>query len=294
MKRKELISLIFVIPALAAIFALTLYPILRGIDISLTDKLLSYDKYSYIGLENYINILKDDMFWLALQHTAVITIISSIIILILSLALALLLNMKFPLRKFFRGILMIPWVVPSVVSVLIFRWIYNDYYGYINYILVKYHILDQAVNILADEKLAWLGVIIPIVWKEYPFAMLIFLASLQSIDKNLYEAAKIDGASRLQVFKEITLPLLKPAFVILGILEIIWMFSSFDTIFLLTRGGPDNSTITLSIYTYMQAFESTEFGYGSALATIMFLILFAVSIVYFIFVNRESWSKKTS
>lgn len=274
-------SIFFMAPALIVILLIMVYPLIKGISISFTDRLFGYEKYSYVGLKNYIDIAKDPLFWSSLYNSIKLTTLTVIGNLVIGLGLAILLNSNYKFINFFRGLLFIPWVLPSMVIALTFRWLYNDFYGYLNYILVKYNLISHPVNLLADTKLAWIGILIPIIWCSYPFVMMVFLAALQSIDKSLYEAAQIDGASSWQMFKYITLPSLKPTLIIVTILQIIWEFSSFDLVYLLTSGGPGDATLTLSLYIYRKAFEYKTVGYGSALATVMFVILFIFTMIYF-------------
>jgi ABC-type sugar transport system permease subunit len=201
--------------------------------------------------------------------------------------LALLMNEDFRFRNLFRGMLFIPWLLPSMVVTLVFRWLYNDFYGYLNYILVKLHVIAQPVNILADQQLVWIGILIPIIWCSYPFAMLVFQAALHSIDKRLYEAARIDGANRVRSFFAVTLPAIRPTLIVAVILLVIWTFASFDLVYLMTRGGPGDATLTLSLYIYKKAFEAKALGYASALGIIMFLVLFAFTMLYFIIVREK-------
>ena len=277
----------FMAPALLAILSIMVYPLIRGISIGFTDRLFTYDKYSFVGFKNYVDMTKDPLFWSSLYNSIKLTTLTVIGTMGLGLALALLLNSDEKYIAFFRGILFIPWVLPSMVIASTFRWIYNDFYGYINYILVKYKIIPYSVNILADTKLAWIGILIPIIWCSYPFVMMVFLASLQSIDKSFYEAAQIDGANRWQLFRYITIPALKPTFIIVAILQIIWEFSAFDLVYLLTKGGPGDATLTLSLYIYRKAFGFKTVGYASALATVMFIILFSFTMIYFWVLRRN-------
>jgi multiple sugar transport system permease protein len=274
-------GLLFILPAAVVILLVMVYPLLDSISVSFTDRLFTYNKFSFTGADNYLRIFRDQYFWLALFNSLKFTLAAAAGSLVLGFLLALLLNDKFRFRELFRGMLFLPWVMPSMVVVLVFRWFYNDFYGYANYILVKFHLLSQPVNILASPDLAWLGVTIPIIWVNFPFVMLVILAALQSIDKKLYEAAQIDGANRWQSFWAVTFPALKPTLVIVIILEIIWIFSSFDLVYLLTKGGPGDATLTLSLYIYEQGFEAKNLGYASSLGTVMFLLLFVFTIVYF-------------
>lgn len=282
----------YMAPALLAILTIMVFPLVKGISIGFTDRLFTCDEYSFIGLKNYADMIKDTLFWYSLYNSIKLTTLTVAGTMVVGLGLALLLNSKKKIITFFRGILFIPWVLPSMVIALTFRWLYNDFYGYLNYILVRYHIISQSINILADTKLAWIGILIPMIWCSYPFVMMVFLASLQSIDKNLYEAAKIDGANGFQLFRYITIPALKPTFFIVTILQIIWEFSSFDLVYLLTKGGPGDSTLTLSLYIYRKAFGFKTVGYASALATVMFIILFVFTMIYFWVLRRNDSYEK--
>lgn len=285
-------AVFYIAPALLAVLIIMVYPLTKGIYLGFTDRMFTCDKYSFIGLKNYGDMINDPLFWHSLFNSVKLTALTVIGTMVIGLGLALLLNSNKKIIAFFRGILFIPWVLPSMVIALTFRWLYNDFYGYLNYILVKYHILSQPINILADTKLAWIGILIPIIWCSYPFVMMVFLASLQSIDKNLYEAAKIDGANRFQLFRYITIPALKPTFILVIILQIIWEFSSFDLVYLLTKGGPGDSTLSLSLYIYRKAFEYKTVGYASALATVMFIILFIFTMIYFGVLRRNDSYEK--
>lgn len=264
-----------------------IYPMGSSMAMSFTDKMFTYNKVHFIGLQNYLCFLNDKLFWLALLHSIRLTAIGVAGVLGLGLGLALLLNNNAKHIKYFRGLLFLPWVMPSMVVTLTFRWIYNDLYGYANYILTKYDIIQHPVNLLAETQYVWVGIMIPIIWYFYPFAMVYFLAALQAIDKNLYEVARLDGATKWQMFWYITMPLLKPALTVIIILETIWIFGNFDLVYLLTRGGPGDSTLTLSLYIYKTAFEALDMGYASAISVIMFIMLLAFTILYFWVVGRN-------
>ncbi|WP_172674211.1 carbohydrate ABC transporter permease [Syntrophomonas palmitatica] len=277
----------YIAPAILSILLVMVYPLGEGIYIGLTDRLFTYDHYSFIGLQNYFDLCHDELFGLSLFNSLKLTAISVVGSLLLGLLLALLLNNDAKYIKVFRGLLFIPWVMPSMVTALIFRWVYNDFYGYANFVLVKYHIIQAPVNLLADQSLAWVGISMPMIWHHYPFVMVFFLATLQTIDKTLYEAAQIDGANRWQAFWTVTFPAMKPAIIIVTILEIIWNFCSFDLVYLLTHGGPFNSTLTLSVYIYQKAFEYKVLGMASAMSTIMFILLFSFTMLYFWTIRRN-------
>jgi multiple sugar transport system permease protein len=286
-KEQRLTAAVFLLPTYLSIFLVMVYPLLQCVYFSLTNKLFTYKSWSFIGLDNYVKLFQDQLFHVSFLNSIKLTLAVVAGNLLLGLLLALLMNRPFPLRGLIRALLLLPWVVPTMVTTIMFRWLYNDFYGYVNYFLVKNHFLSQPFNILADAKLAWLGVAMPMIWREYPFVMLVFLAALQSIDRRLYESAQIDGAGRWQMFRYITLPGLKPAFVIAIILELIWRFSTFDLVYLLTDGGPRYSTLTLPVHVFHLAFKSKELGYASALGTIMFIVLLVLCLTYFRVIKRR-------
>lgn len=277
---------VFLLPTYLSIFLVMVYPLLQCVYFSLTDRLFTYKNWSFVGLENYGRLLHDPLFHTSFINSIKLTLFVVTGNIILGLMLALLMNRSFPLRGLLRALLLLPWVVPTMVTTIMYRWLYNDFYGYVNYILVKHHILSQPYNILADANLAWLGVAMPMIWREYPFVMLVFMAALQSIDRSLYESAQIDGAGRWQMFRHITLPGLKPAFIIVIILELIWRFVAFDLVYLLTDGGPRYSTLILPVHTFHLAFKSKELGYASAAGTVMFVILLFLCLAYFRSIRR--------
>ncbi len=255
--------------------------------VSFTDRILTYSNYSFVGLTNYLEIVKDPLFWHSLLNSVKLTFLNVTGCLVVGLGLALLLNARTRLTVLFRSILFLPWAMPSMVIALMFRWLYNDIYGYPNYALVQQGILAEPVNLLAGQGTAWIAIMLPIIWCFYPFVMLVFLSALQSIDHNLYESAAIDGASRWQTFRHVTMPVLKPVILIIVILETIWSFCTFDLVYLLTGGGPANSTLTLSLYIYKEAFQSKLLGYASALGTVMFITLIGFTLLYFWVIRRS-------
>lgn len=281
-------AFVLLFPTVVTFIFILIYPIINGIYASFTDQLFSYDKFSFIGIGNYSDILRDPLFWKSLQNSIKLVLFTTIFNLIIGFGLALALNDSSGYVSIFRVLLFIPWILPSAVVSFSFKWLYNDFYGYFNYILTKFHIIETPVNLLASTDLVWLGILIPSIWFSYPFFMIVFLSSLKSIDKNIYEAAKIDGANRLQTFKYITLPILKPTFIILTILQVIWEFSSFDLVYLLTKGGPASSTLTLSLYIYKKAFEFKTVGYACALAVVLSIILLIFTMIYFYIIRRNN------
>jgi multiple sugar transport system permease protein len=274
-------ALLFLLPAAITVLFVTVYPIAYGIYTGFTNRLFSYENYSFTGLDNYVAIFHDPVFYRSLWNSLIMVSYSTVFDICIGFGLALMLNSSEKYNRFFRVVFFLPWVLPSTVVAYSFRWLYNSDYGLINHLLVKYHIISTAVNPLTRESLVWLGVVIPNVWYSYPFIMLVLAAALKSIDRNVIEAAMIDGAGRWNIFREITLPALKLTIIMLVVLQMIWEFAAFDLIYLMTRGGPANATLTLSLYIFKKAFDYRRMGYACALATIMFLIMLLFIALYY-------------
>lgn len=275
-------AILFLSPAGMMILCVLVYPILSGMYLGFTDRMLSYDSYSFVFLDNYRELLHDPLFWRSVGNSCKLVFFTIFFDTLIGFSLAMLLNVRARYVKYFRTLLFLPWVLPSVVVAFSFRWLYNDSYGYINHILTRFNFISSPVNPLArTDILLWLGILVPAIWFSYPFVLLVFSAALKSIDGNLYEAARIDGAGHWQRFRYITLPALKPTIVMVTILQVIWEFAAFDLVYLLTKGGPANSTLTLSLYVYRQAFQYKRLGYAGALAMVLFLVLAAFTAIYF-------------
>ncbi len=272
----------FLLPAILALVFVLIYPISYGISMSFTNRFFTYANYGYVGLQNFVTILHDPLFIKALANSLKFAVYVIVFDTLVGFGLALLLNSAGNYSRVFRILFFIPWILPSVVVAFAFRWLYNDTYGLINYLLLKWQLLETAVNPLARQELVWGGIILPEVWFSYAFVMLVFAAALKSINPNIYEAARIDGANRLQMFTNITLPALKSTFIMVTILQLVWEIASFDLIWLMTKGGPGNATLTLSLYIYKLAFDFKKTGYACAVATSMFLMLVVLIVCAFI------------
>jgi len=270
------------LPAILALVFVLIYPISYGISMSFTNRFFTYANYGYVGLQNFVTIVHDPLFIKAMANSLKFAVYVIVFDTLVGFGLALLLNSAGNYSRVFRILFFIPWILPSVVVAFAFRWLYNDTYGLINYLLLKWQLLETAVNPLARQELVWGGIILPEIWFSYAFVMLVFAAALNSINPNIYEAARIDGANRLQMFTNITLPALKSTFIMVTILQLVWEMASFDLIWLMTKGGPGNATLTLSLYIYKLAFDFKKTGYACAVATSMFLMLVVLIVCAFI------------
>ncbi len=232
-------------------------------------------------------IFQEKQFWRSVNFGVIFTFFSVVLQLLVGLGLALLLNEDLKGRGLARGLLILPWAVPVIVSAYLWRWMLNNVYGILNWILIWVRILDTPVLWLGKVDLARISVILVNVWRGYPFVMIVLLAALQGIPEQLYEAAKIDGASAWQRFRYITLPGIKMAIAIVIILRTIWIFNWFDLIWLLTGGGPARSTSVLPIEIYLRSFLEYRMGEAASMAVIEFLILIVMVTVLFQFLMRR-------
>jgi ABC-type sugar transport system permease subunit len=225
----------------------------------------------FVGLGNYVTIFQDARFWQALGHTALFAVVSVSIELTLGLALALALNQAFRGRGIVRAAVLVPWAIPTVVAALLWRFMFDSQAGIANVILADVGLLHHP--------LVWF-VILADVWKTTPFVGLLLLAGLQSIDKELYEAAATDGASAWWQLLHITIPLLKPAILVALIFRTLDAFRVFDLIYVMTGGGPGTSTEPVALYTFNSLLQNLEFGYGAALSVVIFLVTFGLAMLY--------------
>jgi multiple sugar transport system permease protein len=270
----------FIIPALILLSFVTIYPVIYVFYLSLQRKLLIFDISKFVGLYNYLFLLEDDRFWNALKNTVYFTTVSVSLELLLGLSIAILLNKSFRFRGFVRAVVLIPWAIPTVISARMWEWIYNTDFGILNYII------GAKINWLGSPFLAMNAAVFMDVWKTTPFVAILLMAGLQIIPRELYQAAQVDGAGTWAIFKKITLPLLKPVILIVLIFRTLDAFRIFDAIYVLTGGGPANTTETLSIYAYKVLFQTLQFGYGSTLSVIVFMCIGGISIFYIKLLNK--------
>jgi len=280
-KRDRWVGYYLLIPALAILGVASLYPLGRAIQTSFYMKPALSPIWSFVGLENYEYLLKSKAFWRALWNGCIYAGGTVSIQLVFGLIVALLLNRSFVGRNLARGFVLFPYMLPSVVAVITWRWMLNDVSGVINYLLVDVlHIRSTGITYSGAAWSAMLIVILIGVWRMFPFVSLCCLARLQAIPLELYEAAKVDGASAWKRFWHITLPQLRGIIFIVVLLRAVWMFNEFDTIWLLTQGGPYHSTETTAIFAYITAFQKWNIGRGAAIAVISFLFLIGAFVFY--------------
>ena len=271
---------LFVIPALILLSLVTIYPIIYVFYLSLHRRLLIFNISKFVWFENYLFLLNDNRFWNAFKNTIYFTVVSVSLELLIGLFVAVLLNRAFRLKGLMRAVILIPWAIPTVVSARMWEWMYNTDFGILNYVL------GSEINWLGSPFWAMNAAIFMDVWKTTPFVAILLIAGLQVIPQELYQAARIDGAGGWAIFRRITLPLLKPVILIVLIFRTLDAFRVFDAVYVLTGGGPANTTETLSIYAYKVLFQTLQFGYGSTLSVVVFLCTGIISIFYIRILSR--------
>lgn len=281
--RRLLVALepwLYVSPAVLLIAAVMLVPLAVGISYAFRDiQLLNPFSGDFVGLDNFRQVFADENFWNALENTLVWTVSALVLQFVFGLILALLLNRPFPGRWLVQALVFLPWAVPTFLSGLNWAWLFNPVVGPIPHWMVALGLSATPENILSDPRHALWGPIIAIVWWGIPFFAITLLAALQSIPRDIYEAAEIDGAGTAQRFLSITLPFLAPTIAITLLLRAVWIANSADLIVVMTRGGPADSTQIVASYIFTQAFQRLDFGYASAIAAVLLVLLLAYSFV---------------
>ena len=274
---------LLVLPAFVIVLGVVLYPVVAGIVASFQDltlRTLSRGTVSFVGLRNFERMWADPVFWSALRNTGLWVGANVVAQMVLGLALALLLNHRVRGLGFFRAGILLPWVVPSVVAVLTWRWMYDPSVGIVNEMLVRTGLLQEYFPILGDVRTALWAVTVESIWKGTPFVMLLLLAALQMIPGSVTEAAQMDGAHGWRMLFFIVLPQIRLAFAIAMILTLILTMNNFNAIWLMTAGGPLNSSEILFTLAYRYGFERMNLGLASAVATVLFFFLVVVTSVY--------------
>lgn len=282
-KREDVVfTILLLLPAMVIMAIVTIYPLLQSFWISLQRWDLTRPDldHVFIGLSNYIYVLKDPTFWQSAKITVFFVVGAVILEISLGLGIALLLNREFIGRNLIRMLSLLPWAIPGVVNGIMWKWILNPSYGALNGLLYSLGIIDHYIIWLGNPTSALVMSILADTWKETPFIMLLFLAALQTIPKDLYEAAKVDGANVFQSFFHITIPLIQPTLFVALTLRTIWALKSFDLIYTLTAGGPSGGTSVIGYYTYLKTFVSLNFGRGSAVAYLMTIIVAILVVIY--------------
>lgn len=262
----------WVFPVLLLVVLFTAYPVAYTIWTSLHGVLLILPVTPFVGFDNYFNVIESPYFWESLRNTLWFTLISVPLIIVVGFAVARLLLARFVGRAVVRSVVILPWVLPGAVAGAVWMWIFHPSWGILNLILYEFGIIDSYIGWLTEPTLAKVSVIVAHVWMQFPFAGILLMAALLAIDRQLYEAAEIDGASAFQRFRHVTLPHIKPMVVILCVYESLIGLTTYDLTYGLTAGGPGTATTLISQHIWKESFQMLNFGNGAALAFIMMLL----------------------
>ncbi len=280
----------FMLPAAAILILFLAYPLGLGVWLSFTDARIGRSG-AFVGLENYAWLSGDDVFWLSVFNTLLYTVVASAIKFAVGLYLALLLNENLPFKAILRAVVLIPFIVPTVLSAIAFWWIYDAQFSIVSWSLRHLGWIDSNINFLGDPWNARWSVIFANIWRGIPFVAITLLAGLQTVSPSLYEAATIDGASAWQRFRYITYPLLTPIIAVVMTFSVLFTFTDFQLIWVLTRGGPVNATHLMATLSYQRAILSGYLGEGSAIATAMIPFLLAAILVSWFGLQRRKWQQ---
>ena len=289
---RNFLGLLFMLPAALLLVVFLTYPLGLGTYLGFTDAKVGRPG-EWIGIENYEFLGTDSVFQLAVWNTFLYTAIASVIKFALGLWLALLLNEHLPFKAFIRAIVLLPFIVPTVLSAIAFWWIYDAQFSVISWMLTRLGLIDTYINFLGDPILARMSLIIANVWRGVPFIAICLLAGLQTISPALYEAAAIDGASPWQKFWHVTLPMLSPIIAVVMTFSVLFTFTDFQLIWVLTRGGPINATHLMATLSFQRAIPGGSLGEGAAIATAMIPFLLAAILFSYFGLQRRRWQQGT-
>ncbi len=284
------LGLLFMLPAAAFLLCFLTYPLGLGVWLGFTDTSIGRPGV-FIGLENYVWLWNDNVFWLSVFNTLLYTFVATVLKFVLGLWLALVLNQHLRFKNFFRAIILLPWVVPTVLSALAFWWIFDSQFSIISFVLMDWGLIERPINFLGDPNLARASVIAANVWRGIPFVAICLLAGLQTIPQSLHEAAALDGAKSWQRFRYVTLPLLTPIIAVVMTFSVLFTFTDLQLIYVLTRGGPVNATHLMATLSFQRAIPGGQLGEGAAIAVAMIPFLLGAILFSFFGLQRRKWQQ---
>jgi multiple sugar transport system permease protein len=287
---RNVLGLLFMLPAGALLLVFLTYPLGLGTWLGFTDTKVGRAGI-WVGLDNYRFLWGDEVTRLALFNTLFYTFVASVIKFALGLWLAMLLNRNLPFKSFFRAVVLLPFIVPTALSALAFWWIYDAQFSIISWTLVKLGLIDRYIDFLGEPWLARLSVIAANIWRGIPFVAICLLAGLQTISPSLYEAAALDGATPWQRFRFVTLPLLTPIIAVVMTFSVLFTFTDFQLIYVITRGGPLNATHLMATLSFQRAISGGSLGEGAAIATAMVPFLLAAILFSYFGLQRRAWQQ---
>jgi trehalose/maltose transport system permease protein len=276
------------LPALTVLAVVAIYPIGGLFWLSLRQRILPFGIDAFIGLDNFKLLVQMPRFWNSFGVTCYFAVLSVTLEVLVGLGIALLLARRFPGVGWVRAVILLPWAIPTVVTAKMWDWMYQPELGVLNYFLRAAGLTTDPVNWLGTPALAIHAAIVADVWKTTPFVVILLLAGLALIPSDVYRAAALDGASAWQTFWHVTLPLLRPILMVVVVFRMIDALRAFDLLYVMTGGGPADTTETLSIYAYKMLFQTLQFGYGSAIGVVMFMLVALVSLFQLWIGRRDS------
>lgn len=293
-QRDRLFAISLVVPAAILLIALSIYPFLSALYSSFFKVQTITRVETYVGLKNYIEVLSSELFWESMGRTVLWTAVGLVAQLVLGVLCSLLLHAELKGRTLARGIILFPYLVPAIVASLVWRFMLNPLTGVIDYLLVDVlHLMNEPIAWLGDPDTALWAVIAVGIWKYVPFMIILFLARLQTIPLELYDAAKVDGANFWQEFWNITFPWLAPTILIAALIRTIWLFNHFDMVYLMAFGGPMDATTTVPVLIRNTAFSLMDMGKAAAISMVMVVVLLLMSIVYGHYYKRAEETLRT-
>ena len=287
---RNALGLAFMLPAAALLLVFLTYPLGLGLWLGFTDARIGRAGH-WIGIENFQSLFDDSLARLSLFNTLFYTVIASVVKFALGLWLALLLNRHLPFKAFLRAIVLLPFIVPTALSAIAFWWIYDAQFSVVSWLLVKMGLIDTYIDFLGEPWMARFSTIAANVWRGVPFVAICLLAGLQTISPTLYEAAALDGATEWQKFRHVTLPMLTPIIAVVMTFSVLFTFTDFQLIYVLTRGGPLNATHLMATLSFQRAIPGGNLGEGAALAMAMAPFLLAAILFSYFGLQRRAWQQ---
>jgi multiple sugar transport system permease protein len=287
---RAVLSALLMFPAAAILLLFLTYPLGLGIWMGFTDAHIGRPGV-FIGLENYFSLFDDDVFWLSVFNTIVYTVAATIAKFALGLWLALLLNQAIPFKALIRAIVLLPYIVPTVLSAIAFWWIYDPQFSIISWSLERMGLIHQYIDFLGVPWHARWSLIVANVWRGIPFVAICLLAGLQTISPSLYEAAALDGASNWQRFRHVTVPMLMPILAVVLTFSVLFTFTDFQLVYAITRGGPLNTTHLMATLAFQRAIPGGALGEGAAISTAMIPFLVAATLFSYYGLQRRKWQQ---
>jgi multiple sugar transport system permease protein len=287
---RNVLGLLFMLPAGALLLVFLTYPLGLGTWLGFTDTKIGRAG-QWVGLDNFIYLVGDNVAQLSLFNTLFYTVVASVVKFVLGLWLAILLNQHLPFKSFFRAVVLLPFIVPTALSAIAFWWLYDAQFSVISWTLTKLGFIDRYIDFLGDPWNARFSAVAANIWRGVPFVAICLLAGLQTISPSLYEAAALDGATPWQRFRFVTLPLLTPIIAVVMTFSVLFTFTDFQLIYVLTRGGPLNATHLMATLSFQRAISGGSLGEGAALATLMIPFLLAAILFSYFGLQRRAWQQ---